>query len=205
MPGRESSQAPDRRTGEVGAGAHAPPRAAGTEEMEAVGALDAELATHVPHLLLQARRLTTSATEAQDLVQDTMERAVKSLRRFTPGTNMRAWLYTILVRRACDVHRQRRSQRHSDVVETDTLPAPTPEEQSIWVHVTDADLQQAVSCLRVSFREVFELHEVHHLCYQDIAMRLGIPVGTVGTRLRRAREKLRKTLTKVLHTRGVTP
>ena len=161
----------------------------------------AELGSHIADLMRQAGRLVSDPAEAQDLVQDTLERAVRAIDRFKPGTNMRAWLYTILVRRACDHHRLQRARRRCEAIEPDTLPAPAPDEPSPWVNATEADVRLAVSRLHPIFREVFVMHEVDHLPYQDIAARLDIPIGTVGTRLRRARHKLKNAIRRVLEAR----
>lgn len=150
-----------------------------------------ELARHAAELERQARRLCPSLSEAEDLVQETLERAFMALANFRPGTNMRAWLYTIMVRRACDLHRNRRV-RAAAQVEPDSLPAPAPDEDEVpWAAVTDAEIRAAVARLDPPFRVVFELHEMRGLAYQEIAIQLDIPISTVGTRLRRAREKLR--------------
>jgi RNA polymerase sigma-70 factor (ECF subfamily) len=162
----------------------------------------AELSAHWQDMLRHARRLMPNASDAQDLVQDTFERAVRAFPTFRPGTNLRAWLYTIMVRRSRD-HFRRARVRTVAAVEPDTLPAPADEETEVpWARITPQDFRAVLPGLKPAFREVFELHEVHHLPYQDIAVRLGVPVNTVATRLRRAREKLRKLLTAELARRG---
>jgi RNA polymerase sigma-70 factor (ECF subfamily) len=165
----------------------------------------AELAAHWPDLLRQARRLMSNASDAKDLVQDTFERAVRAFPTFRAGTNLRAWLYTIMVRRARD-HFRRARVRGATAVEPDALPAPSDEpEEMPWTRVTPEDFAAALGRLKPTFREVFEMHEVHHLPYSDIATRLGVPINTVATRLRRAREKLRGHLLAEMARRGEAP
>jgi RNA polymerase sigma-70 factor, ECF subfamily len=163
----------------------------------AFAALTAEdtraLVTHLPDLERQARRLIANASDAKDLVQDTMERAVRSYGQFQRGTNLRAWLYTIMARRATDVFR-RQKNRNREPIDPAQVPAPEPAEPSVWTTVSDEQFRRAVQQLKPIFREVFELHEMHNLQYQDIADRLAIPSSTVGTRLRRARQHLRDLL-----------
>ena len=162
--------------------------------------IDAFYRRHRGAMLMQAMRLTHSEADAGDLVQDTFERAIRGLPSFAPGSNMRAWLYTIMVRRSVDHYRRERI-RGSERVELDTLPGPEPPEERPWSTVTEEQFRAAVLRLKPCFREVFELHDVHQVPYQDIAERLDIPLGTVGTRLRRAREKLRDMLSRELQAR----
>jgi RNA polymerase sigma-70 factor, ECF subfamily len=170
-----------------------------------VPAQTADLAEHWTDMLRQARRIMPNASDAKDLVQDTFERAVRALPSFRPGTNLRAWLYTIMVRRARD-HFRRAKVRSATTVEPDALPAPVDEpEDTPWTRVTAEDFAAALGRLKPAFRDVFEMHEVHHLPYSDIASRLGVPINTVATRLRRAREKLRGLLIAEMARRGEAP
>jgi RNA polymerase sigma-70 factor (ECF subfamily) len=153
------------------------------------------LSEHLPELRRHARRIVGDDSDAQDLIQDTFERAVRAFGQFRPGTNLRAWLYTIMVRRSQDLFRARRHRPHSDVDPDEiATPSPTGEPESRWCAVTDRQFEDAVAQLPEKSRQIFEMHAVHHLAYQEIAVRLGIPVNTVGTRLARARERLRKSL-----------
>jgi RNA polymerase sigma-70 factor (ECF subfamily) len=134
------------------------------------------------------------SADADDLAHDAFERALRSLDRFTPGTNMRAWLYTIMVRLARDQFRRRRARRTEEI---DIEALPTPEEDvaaPAWCAITSDQIRAALTGVSPVLREVFELHEVQHLAYLDIAERLNIPVNTVASRLRRARERLRDLL-----------
>jgi RNA polymerase sigma-70 factor (ECF subfamily) len=147
-----------------------------------------ELNAHRPELLRHARRLTGRADDAEDLVQDTLERALRARERFTGG-NLRAWLYTIMVHR-CHDHFRREKVRAGGHVDPDQVATPEVPEEPPWARVTERQFASAVGRLKPALRLVFELREVHHLPYEDIAARLDLPVNTVGTRLRRARVKL---------------
>src|SRR5688500_9887728 len=82
-----------------------------------------DLTEHWPELMRHARRLMGNPSDAQDLVQDTFERAVRGLDRFQPGTNLRAWLYTIMVRRATDQFRSAKV-RTADSLDAERVAAP---------------------------------------------------------------------------------
>jgi RNA polymerase sigma-70 factor (ECF subfamily) len=158
----------------------------------------ATIVTHGPALLRHARRLMPAGNDAQDLVQDTVERAMRAVHQLRPGSNLRAWLYAIMVRRALDHYRGVRlctGQRR----ELGAPPAPEiePVDEAPWSRVTRLQFSKAVSQLSPGLRQVFELHEMHCLPYHDVAARLGIPMTTVGPRLRRAREKLRRLVAKL--------
>jgi RNA polymerase sigma-70 factor (ECF subfamily) len=150
--------------------------------------------THWPALQRSARKLMRESADAEDLAHDAFERALRSLDRFTPGTNMRAWLYTILVRLARD-HFRRRKTRRTDEIDIETVPMPEDESAPpAWCAITQDQVRAALADVSPVLREVFELHELHHLAYLEIARRLDIPVNTVASRLRRARERLRDLL-----------
>jgi len=128
---------------------------------------------------------------ASDLVQDTLERALRKRASFLPGTNVRAWLLTIMTHLFLD--QLRRKQIVSEVASLDALEIaadpPVPE-----LRVTTEELQAAVAELPEELRAVVRLHDLEGLGYRAIAERLGIPMGTVGTRLARARARLHTVL-----------
>jgi RNA polymerase sigma-70 factor (ECF subfamily) len=153
-----------------------------------------DLMVHWPALCRSARKLMRDPADAEDLAHDALERALRSLDRFTAGTNMRAWLYTIMVRLARDQFRRRRIRR-TDEIDIETVPMPEEEPAApAWCSITPEQVRAALADVSPLLREVFELHEMHHLAYLQIAQRLDIPVNTVASRLRRARERLRDLL-----------
>jgi RNA polymerase sigma-70 factor (ECF subfamily) len=166
--------------------------------------LATELMSHWPALRRGARKLMRDPSDVDDLAHDAIERALGSLGRFEPGTNMRAWLYTIMVRLARDHFRRRRIRRTDEI---DLQAVPMPEEEPALPHwaaaVTPQQIRAALSEVSPDLREVFELHELQRLAYLEIAQRLGIPVSTVASRLRRARERLRELLSEPGRPAGV--
>ena len=151
-----------------------------------------------------ALRLTRRPDRAQDLVQDTYLKALRARDRFERGTNLKAWMYTIL-------HNTWRNRRRdgvrsrvdydSEVVEQAAegargLSAPTAEspEALLLRETLDADLQAALDVLPDAFREVVWLRDVDELSYQEIATVLEIPIGTVMSRLSRGRKQLYEAL-----------
>jgi RNA polymerase sigma-70 factor (ECF subfamily) len=152
-----------------------------------------------PGLLRVAIGLTRNVTEARDLVQDALERALREWARFTPGTNARAWVTSILARLFIDGWRKRR--RRPTFVGIDNLEIPAVMREPVaettaapWETITDADLEWAIAALPAPLRQVFALNAISHLSYVEISAVVGIPVSTVGTRLMRARHRLRDLL-----------
>jgi RNA polymerase sigma-70 factor (ECF subfamily) len=143
-----------------------------------------------------ARWLTRDATEAEDLVQETYVKALRGFASFTPGTNFRAWMYRIL-RNAFLTSRSGLKAMVSmddDPEQFEQLDGdPSPE--ALLLGRADAEaLRRAIEALPLPFREVLLLSDVEEMSYRDIAEALGIPVGTVTSRLVRARRKVREAL-----------
>lgn len=158
-----------------------------------------------PLLRAVARRLTGSDADAHDLVQDTLERALRHFDRFARGTNARAWLFTILHNLFIDRCRARRPEARAQPVEDVPLAAPELEPPPAWTQVTAEQVRDAVARLEPEFRTVYELRTLDGLSYDDIATRLGIPKATVGTRLSRARTRLRALLEPLVAEGGGAP
>jgi RNA polymerase sigma-70 factor (ECF subfamily) len=153
---------------------------------------DADVVLWLPQLRRYARALTGDAAWADDLVQDTAERALARSRAFRPGSNLRAWLLTILRHLYIDQLRGRREIAvDDDSAPWRTLEAPRGEVDSLVLR----DVQRALYCLPVEQREVLLLVSVEELSYQEASVVLGVPIGTVMSRLSRAREHMRVLLT----------
>ena len=152
------------------------------------------LAQDVVALGSLARKLCGNQPDADDLVQDTIERALRAAPDYAETGKRLAWLATILRNRFIDARRTSRAITSDDV---DQLPAPEPEPVHVagWDHLTHEDVAGAVAQLEEPFRRVYELH-VEGMSYVQIARELGIPTSTVGTRLVRARHKLKEMLTR---------
>ena len=146
----------------------------------------------VSALATLARRLCGNSFDADDLVQDTIERALKAAHRYDEQGNRRGYLATILRNQFLDRCRSaRRRPRCSD--ELDLVAAPETAAPAVWEHFTGAEIEAALAQLPAGFRQVYELH-ARGWAYADIARQLGLSMNTVGTRLLRAREKLRAIL-----------
>jgi RNA polymerase sigma-70 factor, ECF subfamily len=161
------------------------------------GRFEDAVRAHEPELTLLAKRLTSSIADARDLVQDTFERALRAWDRLPADSNVRGWLVTILHNLFID--RCRRAHRAPTSPIDDQLEAPQPEELPAppWADVTPEQLRAALRELDEEFRRAYELHALAGRTYRQIADELGIPVNTVGTRLMRARRKLRVILVRV--------
>lgn len=153
--------------------------------------LESELARHVPALRAAARALCRNAADCEDLVQDTLERALRHLNSDRePVRNLRHWLVKIL--RNAFIDRVRGERAQGPDVEDCPNPEPVPEPP--WSHVTAADVREACAAIDPDLRLVFELHYLEGLRYRAIAARLSIPENTVASRLFRARKALRAQL-----------
>jgi RNA polymerase sigma-70 factor (ECF subfamily) len=147
-------------------------------------------------LYARAMRLVRSHSDAWDLVQDTYERALRGQAGFQPGTNLRQWMMTIMYNLFLD--RCRRLAREPRVLAIDEHEVASPEAEAPepWESITHEQVTAALEGLERPFREVYELRLAENCSYDEIADRLTIPRSTVGTRLMRARHKLRETLLK---------
>jgi RNA polymerase sigma-70 factor, ECF subfamily len=147
-----------------------------------------DLVAHIPRLRRYARALTADRARADDLVQDTLERGMIKLHLWQPGSDLRAWLFTLMHNVFVN---QLRSQPAGVTAGLDGEAAqvavrPT---QTDWLEVRD--LQAALLRLPGEQREVLLLVALEQMSYEETAGVLGIPVGTVMSRLSRARERLR--------------
>lgn len=147
-----------------------------------------------PVLYARALRLVRSPQDAWDLVQDTFEHALRGYSRFQPGTNLRVWLMTIMHHLFIDRCRRKAREPNSAPLDEQEIPSPEPTPPLPWEAITDEQIATALASLESPFREVYQLRLFDRCSYDEIAERLTIPRSTVGTRLLRARQKLKKTL-----------
>lgn len=166
-------------------------------------AFAADVLTWLQPLYGTAMRLTRNRPDAEDLVQNTVLKALRAAGQFTPGTNLKAWLFTILhntwrndrrdaARSTVDID----SERMEEAVAGAKAPlvGDTPEE--ILLRSTlDADLQAALDDLPEAFREAVWLRDVEEFSYAEIAGMLDVPIGTVMSRISRGRRLLFARLT----------
>lgn len=140
----------------------------------------------IPRLRRYARALVGDRATADDLVQDTLERAWSKLHLYRHGTDLRAWLFTVMH----NVHVNRvRAARPTDPLE-DGMPE-LAQRATQGDALLVRDLERAVAALPAEQREVLLLVALEDLSYDETARALGIPIGTVMSRLARAREKVR--------------
>ncbi|HEX7053937.1 MAG TPA: sigma-70 family RNA polymerase sigma factor [Burkholderiales bacterium] len=140
----------------------------------------------IPRLRRYARALVGDRSGADDLVQDTLERAWSKLHLYRRGTDLRAWLFTVMH----NVHVNKlRAVRPTDSLDEDMLELAGRASQADALLVRDLD--RAIGRLPADQRAVLLLVTLEEMSYEDVARTLGIPIGTVMSRLSRAREKLR--------------
>jgi RNA polymerase sigma-70 factor (ECF subfamily) len=172
------------------------PAARETTEFEQVALV------HLDALYQTALRLTRNRAEAEDVVQETFLRAFRAFDRFDPGTNCRAWLFTIL--RNVFYNRTRQAGREvadedgtrlAEAVESATTAyAPDDPEEELFQSILHGDVERALNTLPLVYRDAVILADLEGLTYKEVAQVLGCPIGTVMSRLYRGRDLLRRAL-----------
>jgi RNA polymerase sigma-70 factor, ECF subfamily len=151
-----------------------------------------------------ARRLARDQTEAEDLVQEAYARAFRSWRSYQPGTNLRAWLLRIVHNLAIDQARRRRRAPEQEPLEADDyylysrldqgVGAETPPTERLIERLSQGPILAALAELPQNFRDVVVYVDLAGLSYQEAADVLGIPIGTVMSRLHRGRRMIKTRL-----------
>ncbi len=145
-----------------------------------------------------AHWLTEDRAEAEDLVQETYAKALKGFSSFQPGTNFRAWIYQILRNTFLTSRTGLKAAATANIPiddENDNLPAVRDTPESLLLQCSDRQLvQEALGRLPVAYREILLLCEFEEMSYQEISATLAIPMGTVMSRLSRARRALRESV-----------
>jgi RNA polymerase sigma-70 factor, ECF subfamily len=172
------------------------------EEARARARFEEEVLGLADQVYRVARRLVSTREEAEDLVQETYARAFRSWRSYTPGTNLRAWLFRILTN--LNIDRGRREQRspstqpleEGDYFLYNRLEADSgsDDEARIVERLSQDEIVQALAEVPHDFRDVIVLVDIGDFTYQDAAQILDIPIGTVMSRLHRGRRILKKEL-----------
>lgn len=147
-----------------------------------------EIEHKIPQLKRYAQALTRNRDQAEDLVQDCLEKAVSHTHQFTPGTDMKCWLFAIL--RNTHIDGQRKIKRRGVHVEFEDWLHEAHQPPAQYAHVRLGEVGRAMARLRPCDRRVIRLVVFEGMKYHDAAHKLDIAVGTVKSRLSRARRAL---------------
>lgn len=147
----------------------------------------AQLLACIPRLRRYARALVGDRAGADDLVQDTLERGWQKLASWRHGSDMRAWLFSIMHNLRMD--QLRKPVLANEVLEQDSLQTAMTDSQSHGLEIRD--LQSALALLPLEQRQIVLLVALEQMTYEEVAQTLALPLGTVMSRLSRGREKLR--------------
>jgi RNA polymerase sigma-70 factor (ECF subfamily) len=171
----------------------------------------------MPSLYAAALRMTRNPADAEDLVQETYLKAYRAWHTFQQGTNLKAWLYRILTNTFINSYRSKKrrpEQTELDEVEDlylyrrlgglEAAAAGRSAEDEVMDLFTDDDVKKAIEALPEQFRLAVLLADVEGFSYKEIAEILGIPIGTVMSRLHRGRKGLQKALVDFGAQRGLT-
>jgi RNA polymerase sigma-70 factor (ECF subfamily) len=153
--------------------------------------------------------MTRDRDDAEDLVQETFVHAYKAFASFRNGSNFKAWLFRICVNLYVDSYRsRRRAPVMMPLLDSDqdfadeAAPIPSPE-QAVLGAIVDEELETALNDLPEAFRAVVLLADMEGLSYDEVAATIGVPVGTVRSRLFRGRTQLRAALDGYARRRGL--
>jgi RNA polymerase sigma-70 factor (ECF subfamily) len=160
-------------------------------EQSSADSFESELLAAVPFMRAFGRTLTGDVEQAEDLAQETLLQAWRCRDQFRPGTNLRAWLSTILRNRFYSSQRRRkwRAEYDQEIIER-TLIAPDDPSANVELE----DVRRALCMLPDFQREALILVGAGGLAYEEVAQIMGCPVGTVKSRVRRARDELQSLL-----------
>jgi RNA polymerase sigma-70 factor (ECF subfamily) len=169
---------------------------------------------YLDQLYAAALRMTRNPADAEDVVQETYAKAYASFHQFTPGTNLKAWLYRILTNTYINSYRKRqREPQLSDGenvedwqlarAESHTSSGLKSAEMVALENLPDTDVKGALQQLAPDFRLAVYLADVEGFSYKEIAEIMGTPIGTVMSRLNRGRTQLRNLLAEYARDRGI--
>ncbi len=147
-------------------------------------------AAEVPRLRRYARALLRDRDRADDLVQDTLLRGLEKLHLYQPGTNFRAWLFTVMHNLYVNSHR--RAARQGQTIHVEKVQLSTPASQVARLELRD--LERAMALLPEDQRTTLLLVGLEGMRYEDVAQICDVPIGTVRSRVSRGREALRHML-----------
>jgi len=183
-------------------------------EAERTRRFETDALQYLDQLYAAAMRMTRNPADAEDVVQETFAKAYASFHQFTPGTNLKAWLYRILTNTYINSYRKKqREPQLSDGenvedwqlarAESHTSSGLKSAETVALENLPDSDVKDALQQLAPDFRLAVFLADVEGFSYKEIAEIMGTPIGTVMSRLNRGRTQLRKLLGDYARERGV--
>jgi len=147
-----------------------------------------QILEHIPRLRRYARALLGDRYAADDLVQDTLERAWNKFHLWRPGSDLRAWLFAIMHNVFVNQVRSKRSEMEKTMEELPVIAVRATQSDSLEI----ADVERALRALPDEQREVLLLVAIEEMSYDEASRALAIPIGTVMSRLSRARERMRR-------------
>ena len=185
-------------------------------QLEPLNLFEHDALSHLPSLLAVAARLTRNTAESEDLVQDTLVKAMRAKGQFEPGTNLKAWLLRILTNTF--INRYRRGSLERSIVDgadadplwdgwmsTSSMEAMRDPESTALRPMLEAEIRAALAELPEDFRLAVVLADVEELSYREISDILGCPIGTVMSRLHRGRRILKMKLIDHARELGIVP
>jgi len=161
-----------------------------------------------------ALRLTRNREDAVDLAQDALVNAFRAFGRFRPGSNFKAWMYRILTNAYIDKYRKKASGPKTVLLgdanveyelgdSSSEAPREFQPESALFAKIPDQEIREALDALAEEYRGVVILCDVEEMSYEEAAQTLGIPTGTVRSRLHRGRKAMRKALHEYGRERGL--
>lgn len=187
---------------------------AAASDVDQIAAFETEALSHIDRLYSAALRMTRNPADAEDVVQETYAKAFQAYKTFTPGTNLKAWLYRILTNTYINQYRKakRSPQTSGDADVDDWQIARAASHDSTGLRSAEMDaldqtpdqtVKEAMEQLPENFRLAVYLSDVEGFSYKEIAEIMGTPIGTVMSRLNRGRAQLRKLLADYAAERGI--
>jgi len=186
------------------------------DTQETLSHFEQDALSHLSSLLAVAVRLTRNSSEGEDLVQDTLVKAMRAKGQFEPGTNLKAWLLRILTNTF--INRYRRGSLERSIVDgadadplwdgwmsTSSMEAMRDPESTALRPMLEAEIRAALAELPEDFRLAVVLADVEELSYREISDILGCPIGTVMSRLHRGRRILKMKLIDHARELGIVP
>ncbi len=181
-----------------------PDLVASESDAERTQRFESDALVHLDQLYGAALRMTRNPADAEDLVQETFAKAFASFHQFTPGTNLKAWLYRILTNTFINSYRKKQRQPQTSGSEVEDWQLARAEahtssglrsaEMEALDRMPNSAVSEAMNALAPDFRLAVYLADVEGFAYKEIAAIMGTPIGTVMSRLNRGRNQLRAAL-----------